>query len=130
MKRRGESPEVSNLDRATCLAHLGETDRARVVLSVRCLPAALPARLSLCDDHLQLATAEEGVLQAAERHDVVSVQIDGQEESGSTWSVLASGIASRADASETPAPNLLETLARGASLLVLPLSVIVGQRSF
>jgi hypothetical protein len=58
---------------------LGEADLARVVLSVRALPAALPARISLTgQDHLVLASAEEAVILAARRGDVISVQIDGR----------------------------------------------------
>jgi hypothetical protein len=56
---------------------------ARVVISVRCLPAALPARICVVDDeHLLVASTEVSVILAARRGDVLSVQIDGLEADG------------------------------------------------
>jgi len=90
----GPSLSSEPLTREDCLRLLDRADLARVVLSVRCLPAALPARIALCeDDHLVLASRESAVLLAARRGDVISVQIDGLEDEGTTWSVMVSGIA-------------------------------------
>ena len=117
------------LSHEDCLARLGEADLARVVLSVRALPAALPARITLVgEDHLVLASAEEAVILAARRGDVISVQIDGLEPDGTTWSVMASGIAAAAN-DEVAAKGLSEAVAHGATLLSLPLSVVTGRRS-
>ena len=108
---------------------LSATDLARVVISVRCLPAALPARIAVIDDdHLILASPEESVIVAAHRGEVLSVQLDGLENDGTTWSVMASGIA-RPASGELPAhPQLRDAVARGAKLIEMPLSVIVGER--
>jgi Pyridoxamine 5'-phosphate oxidase len=108
---------------------LGKADFARVVISVRCLPAALPARIDVLDDHeLLLASAEEAVIVAARRGDVLSVQIDGLEPDGATWSVMASGIAKAATNGAARTKPLQTALDNGASLILLPLSVVVGER--
>lgn len=117
------------LTRADCLRLLDRADLARVVLSVRCLPAALPARIALFEeDHLVLASRESAVLLAARRGDVISVQIDGLEDDGTTWSVMVSGIASTVSPDEVQTPRIKESMDRGASLLALPLSVVIGKR--
>lgn len=124
----GDRVKRTTLPRATCIDLLRRADFARVVISVRCLPAALPARIEVIDERrLVLASAEEAVLVAARRGDVLSVQIDGLEPDGATWSVMASGIAESApdDVQSTPLRAALE---HGASLVSLPLSVVVGER--
>ncbi len=122
-------PVRTSLTRADCLGLLGEQSLARVVLSVRCLPAALPVRVGLIDDrHLMFASSEETVLIAARRGDVLSIQIDGLEPSGATWSVLASGIAERAPSEPPQTHPQQEAVLRGAALFVLPISVVVGER--
>jgi nitroimidazol reductase NimA-like FMN-containing flavoprotein (pyridoxamine 5'-phosphate oxidase superfamily) len=126
--RSGRVPRTT-LSRATCLDLLRRADLARVVISVRCLPAALPARIEVVDDGLVLlASTEEAVLVAARRGEVLSVQIDGLEESGATWSVMASGLAGPAEESAVESPALAAALANGASLVALPLAVVVGER--
>jgi len=121
-------PRHTVLPRSTCLDLLARSTLARVVISVRCLPAALPARIALVEGRLLVASAEESVILAAKRHDVISVQVDGLEEGGQLWSVMASGLASRAwDVEGLPAP-IEESLANGATLIELPLTVLVGQR--
>lgn len=124
-------PPLSNepLSREACLRLLDGADLARVVLSVRALPAALPARICLVGDHLLLVSHEEAVLVAARRGDVISVQIDGLEPDGSTWSVMTSGIPSGAASSDSLRAVMREALDNGATLLSLPLSVVTGQRS-
>jgi hypothetical protein len=117
------------LSRAACVARLAEADLARVVISVRCLPAALPARIEVVgDDRLLLASPEEAVITAAARAEVLSVQIDGLEPDGATWSVMASGIARGAPADAPLGERLREAVARGATVVELPLSVVVGER--
>ena len=126
----GHSLNSEPLSREDCLERLAGADLARVVLSVRALPAALPARISLVgEDHLLLVSREEAVMLAARRGDVISVQIDGLESDGSTWSVMTSGIAAQAKADEPLHPKMLEAVENGAIVLAIPLSVVVGQRS-
>jgi hypothetical protein len=108
---------------------LNSTDLARVVISVRCLPAALPARIAVIDDdHLLLASTEESVILAARRGDVLSVEVDGLEPDGTTWSVMASGLAALAPGEEELPNPLRKAVDRGAALISLPLSVVVGER--
>ena len=119
----------TTLGRATCLALLRDAAYARVVISVRCLPAALPARISVVGDHRLLLTSTEDAVRAASRRgDVLSVQIDGLEADGATWSVMASGIAALASPDEPLSAPLRTAVAGGAALIALPLSVLVGER--
>lgn len=102
---------------------------ARVVISVRCLPAALPARICVIDDqHILVASTEGTVILAAHRGDVLSIQIDGLEPEGVTWSVMASGLARAAKITGEMPESMREALERGATLISLPLSVVVGER--
>ncbi len=130
MTSAGQILSGEPLSREDCLARLGEADLARVVLSVRALPAALPARISLTgEDHLVLASSEEAVILAARRGDVISVQIDGLEPNGTTWSVMASGIATGAPKDAVVDERLRAAMEHGATLLSLPLSIVTGRRS-
>jgi len=118
------------MTRENCLRLLAGADLARVVLSVRALPVALPARIALSSDgRLLLASNEEAVVLAARRGDVISVQIDGLEPDGSTWSVMVSGIASLAVVNEDLRSSLHDAVEHGATLYAMPLSVLSGQRS-
>lgn len=119
----------TTLSRAACIALLSAANLARVVISVRCLPAALPARIAVVsDDQLLVASTEGAVILAARRGDVLSIQIDGLEPDGSTWSVMASGLAATAPASLVVPTSMQEAIDRGATLLTLPLSVVTGER--
>jgi hypothetical protein len=119
----------TTLSRADCIVLLSAASLARVIISVRCLPAALPARIAVVsDDQLLVASTEGAVILAARRGDVLSIQIDGLEPDGSTWSVMASGLASTATASVFVPNSMQEALDRGATLLALPLSVVTGER--
>ncbi len=129
MTAMGHSLSSEPLTREDCLRLLGRADLARVVLSVRCLPAALPARIALVkDDHLVLTSRESAVILAAQRGDVISVQIDGLESDDTTWSVMVSGIASTVSPDEVQTRRIQDSVDRGATLLALPLSVVIGQR--
>ncbi len=117
------------LPRSDCLARLRRAVLARVIISVRCLPAALPARIAVTDDHhLLLASTEDAVITAAERGDVLSVQIDGLEDDGATWSVMGSGIAALPETEFTLSEALTRAVAAGARLIELPLTVVSGER--
>jgi nitroimidazol reductase NimA-like FMN-containing flavoprotein (pyridoxamine 5'-phosphate oxidase superfamily) len=130
MTEKGRTLSSEPLTRDECLQLLADADLARIVMSVRALPAALPTRISLSgDDHLILASDEDSVIIAMRRGDVISVQIDGLETDGSVWSVMASGIATASAGDETLRPAIREALDNGATLLTLPLTVVSGKRS-
>ena len=125
----GDRVTRTTLARESCLALLRDAAYARVVISLRCLPAALPAHINVIGDHrLVLTSTEDAVLAAARRGDVLSVQIDGLEPDGATWSVMASGIAGVASSDEALTAPLRAAVAGGATLIALPLSVLVGER--
>jgi len=118
-----------DLPRAACLQLLREADFARVVSSIRCLPVARPTRIALVgDDHLILTSNDDMITSLAQRGDVLSVQIDGLDLDGATWSVMVSGIAVPAEPAEQPPPSLLRALEHGATLLALPLNLVTGER--
>ncbi len=120
---------AESMHRDECIRLLGATSLARIVISVKCLPVALPARMSLVDpDNVILASADPAVILAARRNDVISIQIDGIDNDGLTWSVMASGIARVPDGDEPLNEGLTSAIARGGALVKLPLSVVVGQR--
>jgi nitroimidazol reductase NimA-like FMN-containing flavoprotein (pyridoxamine 5'-phosphate oxidase superfamily) len=128
MVDQGYSVRRATLSRSACVDLLSLATLARVVISVRCLPAALPARICVLDDqHLLVASTEGSVILAARRGDVLSVQIDGLEADGTTWSVMASGLASAADTAGELPGVMRAALERGATVISLPLSVIVGE---
>jgi len=129
MVDQGYSVRRATLSRSACVDLLGLATLARVVISVRCLPAALPARICVLDDqHLLVASTEGSVNLAARRGDVLSVQIDGLEADGATWSVMASGLACAANTAEDLPDVMRVALLRGATIISLPLSVVVGER--
>ncbi len=83
-----------DLDRKECLALLGRSTIGRVVLSVDCIPVAVPVNISLVDGDAVFATNIGSKLDAAIRGQVVSVEaddVDGLYQSG--WSVLLTGVA-------------------------------------
>ena len=129
MSAPGHRVRRATIPRDECLGLLRRADYARVVISVRCLPAALPARIAVVDDYgLLLASAEEAVVVAARRGDVLSVQIDGLEPDGATWSVMASGIAALPDGEPPLSTALTRAVAGGASIVALPLTIVTGER--
>jgi hypothetical protein len=108
---------------------LARAELARAVISVRCLPAALPVRVAIVDEqHLLVASSEDTVILAARRGDVLSIEIDGLEPDGATWSVMASGLAGPATPTADLPEAMREAIDRGATLISLPLSVVVGER--
>jgi hypothetical protein len=117
------------LDRDDCLDRLSSAPLARILVSVRCLPTALPARIHVLDrEKILIATSDSSVLLAAQRHDVLTVQVDGVDEHNHTWSVVASGIAELSSDLD-PLDDVLDDVARhGGQVVTLPMSVVVGQR--
>jgi hypothetical protein len=117
--------------REECQRRLDQADIARVLLSLRGLPAGLPARIELVqDDQLVISSRENAVLLAARRGDVISIQIDGLDGDGSTWSVTASGIAVWASPDHFKSERFTRITDCGATLAILPLSVVSGQRDY
>ncbi len=65
---------------------------------------------------------------AAQRHDVLTVQVDGVDELNHTWSVVASGIA-EVNPDVAPMDDVLgDAMSHGGQLVSFPVSVVVGQR--
>jgi nitroimidazol reductase NimA-like FMN-containing flavoprotein (pyridoxamine 5'-phosphate oxidase superfamily) len=118
------------LGRDECLRLLDEADFARVLLSLGALPAAVPARIALSHrDNLVISCQEHAVQLAARRGDVISVQIDGIDSDDNIWSVTVTGIAGAVLMDEIRAERTKRIADRGAALVSLPLSVVVGQRT-
>ena len=86
---------MTELDRDQCLELLGSARLGRVVLSVNCLPVALPVNVALLGDDVVFATGAGSTLNAALRGDVLSIEADGIDGLYHTgWSVLVTGTAS------------------------------------
>ena len=86
---------MTELDRGECLGLLGSARLGRVVLSVNCLPVALPVNVALMGEDVVFATGQGSTLNAALRGDVVSIEADGIDALYHTgWSVLVTGTAS------------------------------------
>jgi len=114
------------LDEEACVTYLLLSTRGRIIHTLRGLPTAVPTRICLINGSL-LFTGHEEIVDAANRGDVVSVQVEDEQSEGATWSVVVTGRVSLADAAQIP-PALVASLERGASLLALPLTVVYGQR--
>lgn len=82
------------LDRSQCVELISGSRIARVVLSVDCIPVALPVDVSVVDGDL-ICAADSGSLLTADVHgQVVSVEADDIDLTyGAGWSVLVTGIA-------------------------------------
>jgi len=82
------------LDRNQCLELLGRAGVGRVVLSVDCIPVALPVNMSVLDGDVVFSTGAGSKLDAAVGGQVVSVEVDDVDHLYHTgWSVLVTGIA-------------------------------------
>jgi nitroimidazol reductase NimA-like FMN-containing flavoprotein (pyridoxamine 5'-phosphate oxidase superfamily) len=124
------SVSSETLTRDECQRRLDDATVARVLLSVRGLPAALPARIELVEStRLVLSSRENAVLLAARRGDVLSVQIDGISQDDRTWSVTVTGLALWASPDEFESERFKRITDCGTSLFILPLSVVSGQRA-
>lgn len=87
-----EIASLTELDRAQCLDLLGTARFGRLVLSVDCLPVALPVNFALLGDDVVFAAGPGSMLDAALRRDVLSVEADGIDPLYHTgWSVLVTG---------------------------------------
>jgi hypothetical protein len=123
------SVSSETLSRDECQRRLDDATVARVLLSVRGLPAALPARIELVEPRrIVLSSRENAVLLAARRGDVLSVQIDGVDHDR-TWSVTVTGLSLWASPDEFESERFKRITDCGTSLVILPLSVVSGQRA-
>jgi hypothetical protein len=124
-----DSSPTTVLQREDCLDRLAAAPLARILVSVRCLPTALPARIRVLNrDKIVIASSDPTILLAAQRHDVLTVQVDGVDDSNHPWSVVASGIAD-VDPDVEPMDDVLGDAASfGGQLVSFPVSVVVGQR--
>jgi pyridoxamine 5'-phosphate oxidase-like protein len=113
--------------RDECLRLLEKTDVARVLLSVKGLPAALPARIELAEHHrLIISSRENAVLLAARRGDVMSLQIDGIGENDHVWSVTVTGIPAPVSPESPESEQFRRRLECGATLVILPIALVAG----
>ncbi len=125
---------TEELDTAKCERLLAQASLGRVVLSVGCLPAALPVHVDLAEGHVLLGCSPGPAISAAEQGDVVSIQVDGEDVDGTTWSVQVTGVA-RVVGSSDPLSNVVHegrlerALGRGAVLVAVPLTVLSGERT-
>lgn len=91
-----EAPVLSIqvLDREECLHFMQGCAIGRVVLSVECIPVALPVNMALFEGDVVFATNEGAKLDAALHGNVVSVEVDDFDRMYHTgWSVLVTGVA-------------------------------------
>jgi nitroimidazol reductase NimA-like FMN-containing flavoprotein (pyridoxamine 5'-phosphate oxidase superfamily) len=94
-----EQEDLSNfamveLDRVECLELLERAGIGRVVLSVGCIPVALPVNMAILDGDVVFSTTTGSKLDAALGGEVVSVEADDVDRLYRTgWSVLVTGVA-------------------------------------
>jgi len=82
------------LDRAECLELLRGAGIGRVVLSVKCIPVALPVNVCTLDGDVVFATDKGSKFDAAFLETVVSVEVDDFDRIYHMgWSVLVTGVA-------------------------------------
>jgi len=82
------------LERDQCLELFGRAPIARVVLSIKCLPVALPVNVALMGEDVIFSTDSGSKLTAAVEGQVVSVEADDVDFMYRTgWSVLITGVA-------------------------------------
>jgi transcriptional regulator with XRE-family HTH domain len=95
--RAGLHPELRELSRAQCQAHLRAGGVGRVVFQTRRGPVAHPLNFVVSDDDVVVSTTVEKA-EALEEQERVGFQIDRVDESMSEgWSVLLTGAARRVD---------------------------------
>lgn len=121
-------PHEANLSEDECVTRVLLATRGRIIHTLRGLPSAVPTRICLVNGAL-LFTGDGEVLDAACRHDVLSIQIDDATVEAPTWSVVVTGRAQLAP--DDLAPSALRaSLPPGAALLMLPLTLLYGRREF
>lgn len=123
------SSPSTTLAREECLQRLSLAPLVRILVSVKCLPTALPTRIHVLNaQRILFASDDPSIIHAAQRHDVLTVQVDGIDGDDHPWSVVASGVAEIDEGSEPMDDILGDASGYGGQLISLPLSVVVGQR--
>lgn len=123
------------MDAERCVELLRCAHVGRVVLSVGCLPIAVPAVVELLEGHVLVASPFAAVRLAAEQGDVVSVQVDGHEPGGAMWFVHVTGSAQpvRCDgplSHLTAGEHLADSVHRGSSLAAVSTTHLFGERAW
>jgi hypothetical protein len=115
------------LSRKECVERLVGATLARVVFSLRCLPASLPVRIVLADpEHLVLTSPFTQVAGAANHGDVLTVEVDGVDSDGSLWVVMASGIGTPTVVKRELDRDALRASANISKLVSVPMSLVHG----
>jgi nitroimidazol reductase NimA-like FMN-containing flavoprotein (pyridoxamine 5'-phosphate oxidase superfamily) len=130
-----EPGALARLDRATCLVLLASRRTGRLAYVARAgVPDVVPVNLALDGDRLLVRSGPGPKLQAAERREVIAVEVDDIDEQRRTgWSVVVAGRACRLHTSEVarlPADLLPEVWARGprSSVIAIELTRVEGRR--
>jgi nitroimidazol reductase NimA-like FMN-containing flavoprotein (pyridoxamine 5'-phosphate oxidase superfamily) len=130
-----EPGALGRLDRATCLELLASRRTGRLAYVARAgVPDVVPVNLALDGDRLLVRSGPGPKLQAAERGEVVAVEVDDLDEDTRTgWSVVVAGRARRLDTTEVAALRddvLPEVWARGprSSVIAIALTRVEGRR--
>jgi nitroimidazol reductase NimA-like FMN-containing flavoprotein (pyridoxamine 5'-phosphate oxidase superfamily) len=121
------------LGRSDCLELLRGARIGRVVLSIGCIPVALPVNISVDDDDVIFSTDSGSKLTAAIKAQVVSVEVDDIDPLYRTgWSVLVTGKAQLVTelADIERAKSRLQAWAPGPHpfLIKVPSTLISGRR--
>lgn len=130
-----EPGALTRLDRATCLELLATRRTGRLAYVARPgVPDVVPVNLALDGDRLLVRSGPGPKLQAAERREVVAVEVDDVDEDLRTgWSVVVAGRASRlhtSDVARLPPDLLPEVWARGprSAVIAIELTRVEGRR--
>jgi len=92
MQVRGSQFSSIEMDREQSLAYLRTARIGRVVLSVKCLPVALPVNLAVYGDDVLFVSDSGAKVNAAIEGQVISVEADDVDPQYCTgWSVLVTG---------------------------------------
>lgn len=122
------------LDRAQCLDLLRSAHIARVVLSIKCIPVALPVNAAVQDDCVIFSTDSGSKLTASVEGQVVSVEADHMDFTYRTgWSVLLTGraqLVTEAADIEWASSRLQAWVPEPHSFLVRVQSTLISGRRF
>jgi len=129
----GPASFASELGREECVELLGTVGIGRVVLSVGCIPFALPVNMAVRESDVVFATDGGSKLTSSVYGQVVSVEADDVDlVSRRGWSVLVTGVAQPVTAAgdiDWAAPLVQAWVSEPQPTLVrVPLTLISGRR--
>ncbi|MGO9341549.1 MAG: pyridoxamine 5'-phosphate oxidase family protein [Acidimicrobiales bacterium] len=129
----GHESQACELSRKECVEMLGTVGIARVILSVGCIPFAVPANIAVRDAEVVFAADGGSKLTPSVYGQVVSVEADDIDlVSHKGWSVLVTGIAQAVTAAseiDWAAPLLRAWVSEPHPMLVrVPLTLVSGRR--